>query len=88
MGVSRELFWRSTPRELREEFLAATARRKQDFDMLISTAWHAEFFARQKHLKGLATYLNKATPEEEEYMAEQSLVEEMSLGMTSPDERS
>ena len=86
--MSRALFWRLTPRELREEFIAVNSRRKQDFELLVSAAWHVEFFARQKSLKGLDHYLKSHddSPEVTEYMAEQTLVEDMSFGMLRDEE--
>jgi hypothetical protein len=71
-GISRERYWTLTHREFHEEFEAWEWRERRDDARVISGAWWAEAFTRQRELPDLRTFLAemfgdgpKATPQEQ-----------------------
>jgi hypothetical protein len=69
-GLDPAEFWKQTPKSFVAVMEGAARRHRRDFELAITGAWHAEAFARQKRLKGLADYIGekpkrrKQSPEE------------------------
>lgn len=76
-----------TPRELQEHFEGFAAQARRNETLLIEAAWFSEFFARQKLLKSLDSYVGgNQKPTKDEYENELEQVREMAASMSTEDE--
>jgi nitrate reductase assembly molybdenum cofactor insertion protein NarJ len=51
---------------------------KQQFDIAVAGAWHAEAFARQRRLKSLAKYMGRTTDQKQSGTQMLAMLQELS----------
>ena len=71
MGMDPARFWLITMREIDRELTGAAKRREREFDMLMSTAWHAAAFQRVDKLPKLSDILSRRPTEKQKQSPEE-----------------